>query len=430
MADTIPKSTTRKGIEPVPYGKFNEYQQRIYESAVGERYTRTYSSYSQTTTSANNSQTGTRTFTTNGDTTRHPHISSAEADRHASRTASTNNNYVTGGPYASFNRQQKAIYENARAERIERGSRTYSTDSNRSTYPDRASDSDIERSPVPVPVPPNNRTIPDQQQTTSSEIAFTHEISNEQPYTNQTTRSNYSNNVQNVGRDIRSARLKNGIERTNRYSRQTSADSKWTVGEEFDWRVKISVPQVDPFSGSAILTPLRETDDAMVFPYTPNVIITHNANYNALSPTHNNYTYPAYQNSSIEQITITGEFSVENEEEANYWVAANHFLRSITKMFYGESSNKGAPPPIVRLNGYGDFVFNNVPVIVESFMMNLPKDVDYIRADIGENGAWVPVLSELSVTVRTAYSRGKVNKFSLNDFVNGTYLSSDGPGFI
>lgn len=201
-------------------------------------------------------------------------------------------------------------------------------------------------------------------------------------------------------------------------------------GDSPDWRVRLSLPSVSGFQSSQVLAPLTETDNSMIWPYTPNIIVTNNANYNSLSPTHNNYTYPAYENSSIEQITITGEFSVETPEDALYWVAVNHYLRSITKMFYGNSSNLGAPPPVVRLNGYGDFVFNNVPVVVESFMINLPKDVDYIKAPIGQNGSWVPVLSEISVTVRVAYSRDNVNSFSLDSFVNGDYLSGQPTGFI
>lgn len=204
----------------------------------------------------------------------------------------------------------------------------------------------------------------------------------------------------------------------------------WKNQYQYDWRVKLSIPPVSTFSSSQILKPLRDTDNALVWPYTPNIIVTSNANYNSLSPTHNNYTYPAYQNSSVDQITITGEFSVENAEDAAYWVAANHYLRSVTKMFYGNSSNLGAPPPVVRLNGYGDFVFSNVPVVIESFMINLPKDVDYIKANIGPNGSWVPTLSEVSVTVRVAYSRADVNQFSLDSFVNGQYLGNTSPGFI
>lgn len=204
----------------------------------------------------------------------------------------------------------------------------------------------------------------------------------------------------------------------------------WITSGDVDWRVRLSLPATHGFQSSSILAPLIETDSSMVWPYTPLIVVTNSANYNSLSPTHNNYAYPAYENSSIEQITITGDFAVENPQDAEYWIAVNHYLRSITKMSYGNSSNLGTPPPVVRLNGYGSFVFNNVPVVVENFMMNLPKDVDYIKANVGPNGSWVPTLSEISVTVRVAYSRDSVNQFSLDSFVSGSYLNSGSTGFI
>ena len=202
------------------------------------------------------------------------------------------------------------------------------------------------------------------------------------------------------------------------------------LGGGNDWRVRLSIPMTHNFMSSSILGPLYETDYSLVFPYTPNIIVNSTAKYNSLAPTHNNYAYPAYESSAVEQITITGEFSAENPIEAEYWVAANHYLRSVSKMAYGESTTLGTPPPVVRLNGYGDFVFKDVPVVVESFMMNLPKDVDYIKADVGPGGSWVPTLSEISVTLRVAYSRDSVNKFSLDSFVAGEYLAGGSKGFI
>jgi hypothetical protein len=125
-----------------------------------------------------------------------------------------------------------------------------------------------------------------------------------------------------------------------------------------------------------------------------------------------------------------GEFTVENSREAEYWIAAIHYLKSITKMAYGESPNKGSPPPVVKLNGYGDYVFNNVPVIVQSFNVTLPPDVDYIQANVGFNGSWAPAKSEISVVLVPQYSRDKVNRFSLDTFVSGGYILDDDAGYL
>ena len=217
-----------------------------------------------------------------------------------------------------------------------------------------------------------------------------------------------------------------------------------TAQETNDWRVKLSIPST--FGAPKILDPLVETN-GLVFPYTPTILIQHTANYDALSPTHSNYPFPQYQNSQVEDLVITGDFFCENAKEAQYWTAMVHYLRSATKMNYGTDSDAGAPPPIVKLTGYGDFVFPNVPVVIRNFTVDLPADVDYIKTQIIDDvsindgtvnveipgkAGWAPVQSQVSITVTPIYSRAKTSQFSLNSFVNGDYLggSGNGGGFI
>jgi hypothetical protein len=49
-------------------------------------------------------------------------------------------------------------------------------------------------------------------------------------------------------------------------------------------------------------------------------------------------------------------------------------------MFYGQDAERGAPPPLVYLQGLGQYQFNLAPCVVSQFTYNLPTDVDYIRA--------------------------------------------------
>lgn len=203
-------------------------------------------------------------------------------------------------------------------------------------------------------------------------------------------------------------------------------EADWGSQTDLDWRVRLSMPP--NFQNSSVMSPLLETNGFM-FPFTPQITMEHTANYNALHPTHSNYPFPAYQNSQVSSLTMIGEFFVENAKEAEYWVAATHYLRSVTKMAYGATSNQGSPPPVVKLNGYGDFVFKDVPVTVTYFTVDMPNDVDYIQCNVGENGTWVPVRSQVNVQVQPTYSRKAVTKFSLDTFVSGGYISS-GKGFI
>jgi hypothetical protein len=60
-------------------------------------------------------------------------------------------------------------------------------------------------------------------------------------------------------------------------------------------------------------------------------------------------------------------------------LAVIHFFRSVTKMFYGQDKERGTPPPIVYLTGYGEYQFQQHPCLVSNFSYNLPNGVDYIR---------------------------------------------------
>lgn len=185
-----------------------------------------------------------------------------------------------------------------------------------------------------------------------------------------------------------------------------------------DWRVRISFPYIDSYMQSPVLKPLLATD-GLVFPFTPVVNITHSATYNSLDPIHNNYPFLAYQNSKIDQIQITGDFVVETSTQAQYWVAAVHFLRSLTKMLYGETSYSGSPPPVVKLSGYGAHVFSNTPIVIANFTVSLPNDVDYMSCKIGGMIDRVPVKSTFVVQANVVYSREQVRQFSLDSFVKG-----------
>ena len=202
-----------------------------------------------------------------------------------------------------------------------------------------------------------------------------------------------------------------------------------------DWRVSISVPEI--LLKGDILGPLKANDGAaafntgnrMVFPFNPSVLFSHTANYAQVQPTHTNYAYNAYENSQVDAITITGEFFQENENDAKYWIACLHFLRTATKMFYGESDPLGNPPPVCRLNGYGDHVLNNIPVVITNFTTDMPQDSDYIECTVNGIKNFVPVQSTITVTLQPQYARRSQARFSLNEYAAGGHVQGD-EGFI
>ena len=155
-----------------------------------------------------------------------------------------------------------------------------------------------------------------------------------------------------------------------------------------DWRLRLSLaPQSDYLYNVAspgILAPLKPTD-GVIFPYTPQITTNYKANYSNYDLTHSNYRGYYYQNSYTDALTVTGTFTAQTTDEANYLLAVIHFFRSVTKMFYGQSQHVGSPPPICYLNGLGEYQFNKHPVLVTQFSYTLPNSVDYIRAGSPNN---------------------------------------------
>lgn len=157
------------------------------------------------------------------------------------------------------------------------------------------------------------------------------------------------------------------------------------IGSPKDWRFRMSLaPSANYLYKAAtpgILKPLMATN-GVIFPYSPNIVVSYNANYNSADLVHTNYKIYNYKNSSIESVSITGDFTCQDSAEANYVLAVIHFFKSVTKMFYGQDQNptRGTPPPLVYLTGFGQYQFDMHPVVVTSFTHTFPADVDYVNA--------------------------------------------------
>lgn len=165
---------------------------------------------------------------------------------------------------------------------------------------------------------------------------------------------------------------------------QSTLMSRTNTPSAADWRVRLQLaPGADYLyrAGDAgILKPLEETD-GVIFPYTPQIDTVYKANYDPYDLVHSNYRGYFYKSSGVGEISIKGTFTAQDTKEAQYLLAVIHFFRSVTKMFYGQDSQRGAPPPLVFLSGFGQYQYNKHPCLVANFNYSLPTDVDYIRAD-------------------------------------------------
>lgn len=256
------------------------------------------------------------------------------------------------------------------------------------------------------------------------------------------------------------------------------------VAATTDWRVRIALSDSSKLfykdTTNSLMKPLLNTN-GVIFPYTPTVNISHLATYNSTPLTHSNYAMQFYQGSEVSDITISGEFTVQDASEGRYLLAAIYFFRAATKMFFGadKATGQGAgnPPPMVYLNGYGAHYFPNVPCVITSFNHSLPNEVDYIEVPLNEttystittnygsvqgmvagvdypsmlsSGAptgqttqstssvattttkttRLPTSSSISITLRPVYSRKSLHdKFNLEDFAAGKLIGGSG-GFL
>ena len=250
-----------------------------------------------------------------------------------------------------------------------------------------------------------------------------------------------------------------------------------------DWRVRLSLAKWTSFKSSPVLKPLKDAG-GLIFPYTPKINISSSASYGSLSPVHSNYMFQNFKHSDPGTISITAPMYVSDTAEGLYWIAMVHYLRSLTKMFAGSDPKAGNPPPIIMLNGYGNYVFKNIPVVVKSMTVSLDSTCDYISVPVvgsaageiegiadsiggtasalgglfggsvasvagavgsiaggigqiaglagslGFSGsvsggtAHVPTKSSFVIQLQPIYSRNSSRKFSLDRFVSGGYLNS------
>jgi hypothetical protein len=198
---------------------------------------------------------------------------------------------------------------------------------------------------------------------------------------------------------------------------QTPASAEWAGAK--DLRVFLRVPTsylIGPAAGP-IGDPLLKDIGGILFPYTPQISYESAASYSAVNPVHSNYTQQFYKNSSVGNINISGKFTVQNEKEGAIYCSIIHLLRSLTKMRWGSDANAGAPPPVCRLEAFGDFMLRNVPVVVTSFKFDLPDNVDYIQVPMFKT-TLVPTISTITLGLAIMYSRREMQDYSVDAWLN------------
>lgn len=207
---------------------------------------------------------------------------------------------------------------------------------------------------------------------------------------------------------------------------QSTIQQRFNQTTQGDWRVRLSLATGSDYlynsDDPGILKVLKSTN-GIIFPYTPSIQTNYTANYDKYELTHSNHRGYFYKNSQVGDIQITGAFTAQDTAEATYLLAVIHFFRSVTKMFYGQDEQRGAPPPLCFLDGMGEYQFNNHPVLISSFQYNLPADVDYIRVDPNNQGLSLAPRQQL-----TSSSPGSTLSSVINRLKNAGLPKGANPG--
>ncbi len=208
-----------------------------------------------------------------------------------------------------------------------------------------------------------------------------------------------------------------------------------------DHRVRLSLPMgarvlYNKANPDYLLRPLVDVG-GVIFPYTPQLIFQHNADYNKVSPTHSNYPLNFYNASNVSDISMFGEFTSETGTDARYVLAVITFLRAVTKMFSHTDDLAGNPPPILRLSGHGQYMLPSIPVVVNTVSITMPNNVDYITiptgmpmGDFDMSTTRVPKSLDINVGLTPVYSRAQLRQFGVERLTNGLLTSKLTGGFI
>jgi hypothetical protein len=202
------------------------------------------------------------------------------------------------------------------------------------------------------------------------------------------------------------------------------------VQKKYDWRARLRPKDggADTFYQSSdeddqdvLMRPLRESN-GLIWQYTPTVYVQTMAEYNNPHGQGQNYQHYTFNKRSVQSISVTGDFTANDIYEGRYLLGVMAFLRASTMAYYGEQAKEkaGTPPPVLLFEYLGDHGFNKVPVVVDTYNLQLPDNVDYVPIEIAGKITYVPTEINIQVTLRPSYTPEKLRKkFNLDDISSG-----------
>lgn len=174
--------------------------------------------------------------------------------------------------------------------------------------------------------------------------------------------------------------------------------------------------------------------DVVAFRVSPEISETRSAGYKTLDPVHMPGAVQVYQSTAPRTWNIAGiKLISRNGEEAEENLATINQLRSWMMPFFGKTNTNdrdayeadllGSPPEVLEftaysdVNGQGVTNIRKIPVVMTTFNLNYPTDVDYIKT--AQTGQPFPAVTTVDIIIVETHSPNQLSNFDLIDFRHG-----------
>ena len=180
-----------------------------------------------------------------------------------------------------------------------------------------------------------------------------------------------------------------------------------------------------------VIVMLQSTADGEIvrFVATPRISESRNASYHEINILHHPGSILKYEKTGNRAWSVSARFISRTSSEASLNQYYLNTIRGWVMPYYGEGTEAlapdklGAPPPILKFSGYGPRNISPIPVVLETYDTSWPNDVDYIPTN---DGAPFPVIMEITLSLKEAYSPAEFSKFDLYAYKTGDLSTAYG----
>lgn len=210
--------------------------------------------------------------------------------------------------------------------------------------------------------------------------------------------------------------------------------------------VEQQITRIDGISNAEYRVTLRSqtfTSDRIIFKVMPTFDETRSATYDTINLTHMPTGIQVYKNSQPRAITMTAKLISRNTLEATENLRYLNLIRSWIMPYYGTGTANsdvtvrsdgisvevgkliGAPPDVLSLNALSYTAYKDMPCVLTSYAWTFADDVDYVRAEILDEGGSVrrfmpfPRILEVTLNLIESYSPDEISQFDIGAYRKG-----------